>query len=572
MKEVWTYYNLTSADIEWVETTYRNMTLEERIGQLFCGMCLAPQEQQLTDMLRKYHVGGLMIRPMLKEQVAELQKEIHQQQKVPLLLAANLESGSDGVFTDGFHFHNPMAVAATNDSVNGYRLGKASLHEPSSLGINWSFAPVVDLDINFKNPITNVRTYGSDQETVIDFAKGYMVAASEENVAVTLKHFPGDGVDERDHHLLVSVNDLSEEDWFDSFGEIYAALIEKQVDSIMVGHIALPKVVASLSPKTSMQEQFLPASLSSIIVQKLLREGLKFKGVVTTDSSLMTGFTSEYSREIAIPKAIAAGCDLVLFSRNLAEDYQFMLAGYLNGIFTEERLQEAVQRILALKAKLGLHQNLSAKKPVQLTDETLEAWREESIDKSITLVKDTADLLPMTVKKYPRILVNVIEASREETIVKETIINYLQKAGYQTTLYDRSIFPDFSITTFEKLTNAQLQVMAKDFQPTKKWREEYDLVLLVANIPVKSGQVVNRLQFDYFGLEQPWYTTEIPTILLSCHNPYHLFDLPMIRTVINTYDNHPEVLKAALKKLSGEADFKGVSPTDPFCNHLQLSL
>ena len=130
-----------------------------------------------------------------------------------------------GIASEGTLFGSQMQVAATGDVGNAYRLGLVSGTEAGAIGINWTFSPVVDIDFNFRNPVTNTRTFGSNPDTVINMAQAYMKAMHECGIAASLKHFPGDGVDERDQHLLTSVNGLSVEAWRASYGRVYRALI-----------------------------------------------------------------------------------------------------------------------------------------------------------------------------------------------------------------------------------------------------------------------------------------------------------------------------------------------------------
>ena len=175
-----------------------------------------------------------------------------------------------------------------------------------------------------------------------------MRGAKKNGVAVAIKHFPGDGIDERDQHILTSVNSLSREEWDESFGKIYSSLISQGAETVMVGHIALPAYA-------DRDERFLPASLSRSLITGLLREKLGFNGMVSTDATPMVGFTSAMPRARAIPSAIAAGVDMILFNKDIDEDYRFLLEGIRDGILTVERLDDAVTRILATKAALGLH-------------------------------------------------------------------------------------------------------------------------------------------------------------------------------------------------------------------------
>ena len=135
----------------------------------------------------------------------------------------------------------------------------------------WSFAPIVDINYDFHNPITNVRTFGSDPEIVLAFASRYLDAADECDVAVAIKHFPGDGVDERDQHILTSVNSFSTEKWDETFGYVYSNLIQKGAKTVMVGHIAQPAYVKAINPNATRKEMLRPASLSPELLTVLLR-------------------------------------------------------------------------------------------------------------------------------------------------------------------------------------------------------------------------------------------------------------------------------------------------------------
>ena len=221
----------------------------------------------LRHLVNDIGVGGMMYRPGFAAEIQDTHRTIQSLAKIPLLLAANTERGGDGLAFEGTSFGQPMAAAATNDPENAYRMGYTACAEGAALGLNWSFAPIVDINYEFHNPITNIRTFGSDVERVIACGSAYMRGARENGVAVSIKHFPGDGVDERDQHILTSVNSLSREEWDESFGKVYSTLIEQGAETVMVGHIALPAYASE-------EERYLPASLSSSIMTGLLRDKL----------------------------------------------------------------------------------------------------------------------------------------------------------------------------------------------------------------------------------------------------------------------------------------------------------
>jgi beta-N-acetylhexosaminidase len=213
----------------------------------------------------------MMYRADSARNIQNTHRTIQSLAKIPLLLAANTEAGGDGLAFEGTSFGKPMAVAATNQPGNGYRMGLTACSEGAAMGMNWSFAPIVDINYEFHNPITNVRTFGDDPDRVVTFAGEYMRGADECGVAVAIKHFPGDGVDERDQHIVTSVNSLTTEEWDKSYGMVYKTLIDQGAKTVMVGHIAQPAYVRALNPKAECADMLRPASLSNELLTGLYR-------------------------------------------------------------------------------------------------------------------------------------------------------------------------------------------------------------------------------------------------------------------------------------------------------------
>jgi len=553
-------FYLKQDDIKWVFETFENMNTEEKIGQLFCPIGYSIDPEYLLHELLDKHIGGLFFRDGVGEEMYHTFSFAQSHSKIPLLIPSNLEAGGDGAAIDGTPYGKQMAAAAADDPKYAYRLGKIACKEASALGINWAFAPVVDIDMNFRNPITNVRTYGNDWKKVADYAKEYLRAAKECQVAVSIKHFPGDGVDERDQHILTSVNSLSRENWDQTYGKVYGELIEEGALTVMAGHIAMPAYQEYFNP--DMKGKLMPATLSKELLQELLRKQLGFEGLIITDATPMVGYTSAMERSKAIPYAIEAGCDMILFNKDLREDYDFMMEGYKQGILSEGRLKDAVLRILAVKAALGLHKkakegNLVPKKEglqVLRCKEHIQ-WAEELADKAITLVKDTQSLLPISADQHKRILLEILGDFESNHKVQETVRQELIKRGFEVILYEKE---DFS----------------KGVDNVTMIREKYDLVLYIGNVENASNKTTNRLNWYTFfgqGNNVPWFVKEVPTIFASVANPYHLFDVPMIQTYINCYSNNEFFLKALVEKICGESEFKGKSPVDPFCGRDELA-
>ena len=551
-------YFLSDDDIDWVVKTRDAMTPEEKIGQLFCTVGYTADETALVRMAKDLAVGGMMCRPMPGREVVETVSLLQKNAKVPLLIAANLEAGGNGGAVDGTRIGCEMMVAATGNVETASRLGTVCGREGAAGGINWAFAPVIDIDYNFRNPITNTRTFGSDPERVKQMGAAYVKAVQAEGVAASIKHFPGDGVDERDQHLVTSVNSLSVEEWDATFGKAYESSIEAGAMTVMVGHIAQPAYSKLLNPALK-DEEILPATLSRELVTGLLRGKLGFNGLIVTDASTMAGMTIPMHRAKAVPAAIAAGCDMFLFTRNLEEDFRYMKQGVEDGTISPERLTDALTRILGIKAALGLHHKNNVP-DIDRVGEILSCaehvqWAKECTDDAITLVKEEKGVLPLSPAKTKRVMLYPIEANLSGAFA------YGPAAGVPDKVRKRFEQEGFAVTVFTPPTGMEgMMASYEDFL------SRYDLIVYVANLATRSNQTTVRIEWaSPMGANVPVYINEIPTLFISLENPYHLLDAPRVKTYINTYGSSDVVLDVLMDKLTGRSAFKGKSPVDAFC-------
>ncbi|HEX9115173.1 MAG TPA: glycoside hydrolase family 3 N-terminal domain-containing protein, partial [Anaerolineae bacterium] len=404
-------YYLDEEGVRWVNETIAGMTLEEKIGQLFVNMGASRDEEYLKNVVNRYHIGGVRYNPGPAAAVHEQNRILQENSKIPLLIAANTEAGGNGACTDGTMVGYEVKVAATCDPMYAYELGRISGVEAAAIGCNWSFAPIVDINRNWRNPIISTRTWSGDAALVLEMSLAYMKGFMESGSVCAMKHFPGDGIDERDQHLSSSVNSLSCEEWDATFGQVYAGMIDAGVHSVMAGHIMMPAYQRYFSPDLE-DADLLPATLSKELITDLLKGKLGFNGLVVTDASHMVGMTGAMKRSKLVPGAIAAGCDLFLFFNDPDEDFGYMLDGYRNGIITAERLQDALTRILGVKASLGLHKKAKAdivppkSALAQIGLPENRAVFKEVADRAITLVKNVGESpLPISPAKFPRVLV-----------------------------------------------------------------------------------------------------------------------------------------------------------------------
>ena len=549
---------LDDESIRWVEETKAAMSTEEKLQQLFFPIAYSPNEGYLQYELLNRHPGGIMFRTGKTEELFAAHSYLQNNTKIPLFLAANLEAGGDGIVEEGTAFGKQMQEAATGDPEQAYRLGKVSCTEGQAVGCNYAFAPVVDIDRNYHNPITNVRTYGSDPEMVKRCGLAYMKAAKECGSAVSVKHFPGDGVDETDQHILTSVNSLSCEEWDRTYGDIYQTLINEGALTVMVGHIAMPAYQKKYNP--DFPDKLMPATLSPELLKNLLREKLGFNGMIITDASPMVGFLCAMDRRRSVPYCIEAGCDMLLFNKDYEEDLGYMKQGYEQGILSEARLEEAVTRILAAKAALNLHrkqkegtlaprrENLSV-----IGCETHRVWAQECAEKAVTLVKDTQHLLPLSPEKHRRVLFEILGKCPSKERVARRFIEDMEKEGFTMIPYEEEVF-DFS--------------KPMHMETVEEFRSKYDLVIYIGNVENASNKTTARLNWHApygAGNNIPWFVEVVPTLFISLQNPYHLLDVPMVKTYINAYSNHNGMIDTVVEKLLGRSPFTGVSPVDPFC-------
>lgn len=559
-------YYLNKDQIKYVEKTVKNMSTDEKVGQLFFVIGQDENKVDIKEFIKKYQPGGMMYRPDAAEKIKREIATAQNTSKIPMFFAANLESGGNGIVSEGTWFGNPLQMAATDDPRSAYELGNVSGEEAAQVGNNMSFAPIVDIDNNFRNPIMNTRTFGSDKNRVIRMADAQVKGLEDNKIIPVIKHFPGDGVDDRDQHLVSSVNSLSADDWMNSYGEIYHHLIDAGIPSVMIAHIMQPAWERKLEPGIE-DKDLRPASSSKLLINGLLRNVLKFNGLAITDATPMIGYNAAMARKDLLPATINAGIDMILFNKNIDEDYRFIHEAIDNGTLSMERVDEAVTRILGTKLAQGIMNTkgeltLLPPKEINLHSDEHKKLAEAVAKKSVTLVKDRDQLLPLTPKKYPRVRLVVLGDSddggfKEGGHVTQAFKDALEKEGFKVTLFDRKNLD------FHEMFEEGVEDMEKKF----------DLAFYVANVETASNQTTTRLDWIHLmAADSPWYMKSIPTVFVSTANPYHLYDIPNVSTFINAYTGNQASIDAIMRKVTGKEKFEGKSPVDPFCGDFTTRL
>lgn len=541
-------YYLSDEDIAWVEKNIEEMTIEEKIGQLFISLFYGFDSSKAKELLDKYHIGGARYMNESSDKVHEFLGELQRFSKIPMLIAANCDAGGDGAIKDGTYIASGAQCEASGNEKVAYNVGYVSGKEAEAIGVNWNFDPCADILMNWRNTVVNTRAYGTTPESVIRYTSAYIKGQKESNIATCIKHFPGDGTEERDQHIVLGVNELSIQDWEASFGKVYKHFIDEGIMTVMAGHIALPEYQYKLNPKLK-YEDILPATLSPELINGLLKEQLGFNGLVVTDASHMIGIAASMKRRDYVPATIAAGCDMFLFFNDIEEDFNYMLDGYKNGVITEERLHDALRRILGLKASLKLHTKQKEGTLIPDKDglkvigcEEHLAMAKEAADLGISLIKDTKNQLPIKPSTHKRIRLHTLfseDNGNSENLVQKIIIEELESAGFEVTLNDGTS------RIKGKISNLV---------------ENFDAAFVFADIVGYAEQNNYRIKWKCaMSTDIPWYVYEIPTVFVSLNFTTHLTDVPMVKTYINAYKDTREVIRQTIKKIMGESEFKGTN-------------
>jgi len=577
-------FYLSEKDLDWVEKTFASMTQEEKLNQVFVDMLWNNPPKEVHAQQKAYQLGGYRYSNSSPEKLYEQNETIQKASKIPALIAANVEAGGNGAVSGGTKIGESIACGATGDADSAYYMGKYGCREAAAIGCNWTFAPIVDVDLNWRNCVIAHRAFGNDADKVLEMGLAYMKGAHEEGVACCMKHFPGDGCDERDQHLVTTVNDLSCEEWDATFGKIYRGMIDGGVDSVMIGHIMQPAYSRALQPGIK-DEEIMPATVAPELLQGLLRGKLGFNGLIVTDATHMVGITGKCRRRDFIPGTIMAGCDMILYYRNHDEDVGYLKEALKDGRLTQERLDEAVKTVLAFKAARKLHTKQADGMLMPSKDNlsvigctTHKEKAAEIIDKSITLVKNSKNQLPLTPSKHKRIIIYNVESGGLVTKVKDFIfgnkhrkpiqvlMEELKKEGFEPTLFKLNYLKYLS----PRGLNGKRAIAEYSVQ---EFASMYDAAIVLCNVSSFSTTNERSLHWSIpMGPEIPWYASEIPTVAISVAHPFHLIDLAMVPTYINTYNASEEAIRQTVAKLTGKSSFKGISPVDAFCGRWDTRL
>lgn len=537
-------FSLSPAALDWVAGTLAAMTPRQKAGQLFVHSSMGRDPGELARLAALEPAGITRFFTPDAAFEAGFLDAARAQAKIPLLVSADLE-GSRMSLSFGTEVPNPLALAAIDDVAATRTISAIMAREAAALGITWSFTPVLDINAAWRSPIVATRGFGADPARIRRHALAQIETFQAHGLAATAKHWPGEGHDDRDQHLVTTVIPLSVEDWQATHGANYRAAIEAGVMAVMSAHIAFPAYVRAHDPDAGI-EAFRPASVSRLLNERLLRGELGFNGIIVSDATPMAGFGAWGPRAQMLPEVIENGCDVILFSPDPAADLALIEAALADGRISPARVEMALSRILGLKAALGLpeKQPKATKRLEQIGREEDRATARAITARAPTLVKDVQGLLPLSPGKTPRVLVFAtgIVSPLHPAPFPFDLPALLAAEGFDITLNDPAAPSD------PRAFDLGIYLMGEETLLTRG-RIFLDWARLTGNF--------------HAAMDRPWH--DVPCLLLSFGWPYALYDAPRMPTAVNAYATMPSMQAAVVDCLMGRTPFNRQSPVDPFC-------
>lgn len=574
---------LTGEGRRWVEQTLKKLSLEEKVGQMLNIRYFTDFQnfdgdtyRQFRDTLRKYHIGSIVLTvhvdgpTLLKNpplEVAAIANQLQRDSDLPLLIAADFERGLASRVSSVPSFPDAMAFGATGNPAYARQFGAITAEESRAIGIQWNLFPVADVNSNPENPIINTRSFGEDPAEVGDLVAAFIQGSREHGMLTTVKHFPGHGDTGTDSHLGVArvEGNLSHIQTVEL--PPFRKAIDAGVDSVMVAHLAVPALDADPNKV---------ATISSSIIDGVLKTQLGFRGVVVTDALEMRGLTSLYppQRGSATAKAavdaVKAGNDVILWPTDLDGAFHGIIAAVHRGEISESRIDESVRKILEMKTSVGLNQarlvNLEQVPYLVSKPEDMQ-FAQQVADEAVTLVRNNGQMLPLAKLQPPpteseTFRPPVQPGTQVVAVILTDTIRGESGHGFENALKLRR-----ADATVFYVDNSVAGVLTPEIVQAVKAAAK--VVVAAYVVPVAAKQVVvNGKLVNSVGLEQATGSllaqvldnAPAKTIVIAMGNPYVAQDFPAIQTYICTFSNASSSELSAVKVLFGELQPRGKLP------------
>ena len=393
--------NLSKADLKkanfWVDQTYNSLSQDQKLGQLFIiALYTNKGEDYITNVrniVTNEQIGGVILMQDDAEKEVNLVNEFQLQAKVPLMIGMDAEWGVFQRIATAHKFPWAMTLGAIQDKKWIAEMAAKIAEDCKRMGINWDFAPVVDVNTNPNNPIIGNRSFGSEVKNVVNSALAYSEGLQNNNILAAIKHFPGHGDTDTDSHLDLPVvsHDLKRLNTIELAP--FKALMDKGIGGVMVAHLYVPALES---------EKNIPASVSKSIVTGILKEKFGFKGLIITDALNMGAVAKRYKSGELDALAFEAGNDIMLFSDGVKEGKRLIQAAIDSKKISQDRVEESVKKILLTKYFLGLTK-YEPRNPKNINDDlnndSHKILAQNLYSHALTLLKDEEKLLPLNCKE-----------------------------------------------------------------------------------------------------------------------------------------------------------------------------
>ncbi|SFI22277.1 glycoside hydrolase family 3 protein [Halpernia frigidisoli] len=507
----------------WVDKTYNSLSQDEKLGQLFIIALYTNKGDEHIDFVKnlveKEKIGGLILMQDDAAKHINLVNEFQQNSKVPLIVGMDAEWGVFQRIAAAHKFPWAMTLGAIQDKKLIYEMSAQIAEDCQRMGINWDFAPVVDVNTNPDNPIIGNRSFGSNVKNVVKSSTAYFKGLQDHNVLAAIKHFPGHGDAATDSHLDLPVIDQNISRLKSVELAPFKKLAHKGIGGVMVAHLYVP----------ALETQKIPASLSHEIVTKLLKEKIGYEGLIITDALNMGAVAKRYKPGEVDEMAFKAGNDILLFSDGVSEAKKLIQQAIDKGEISQNRIEESVKKILLTKYYLGLtkyetrnpeniNHDLNNKKHVKLA--------RLLYSNALTLIKDQEKLLPL----------------------KPTETYYyvpLEEAPYQTFLNQLN-----SKTTVILKKSSEISTIPANSKVIVGFHKDNSSAYKSFKISQESKDILAKLNKNQ------------NVILTFFGSPYALKDVDISKTstVLVAYENNDDSQTAVAKALLGETKIHGRIP------------
>lgn len=364
----------------WAQIRLKEMTLEEKIAQLFILPVwtegASTNVDEIEGLIKKYSLGSIIfMQGEIKSQI-QAYNRLQKISKLPLLVGQDNEWGLELRLKDGLRFPRNLTLGALQNKKLIYDLGKEIAHQCKAVGVHINFAPVVDVNNNPNNSVINDRSFGESPDEVATRGLWMMLGMQEGGVYACAKHFPGHGDTEIDSHLSLPVIHKSKEALHQVEWKPFKALIESNLSAIMTAHLLLPDC-----------EPLYPSSLSPALVDTELKKNLGFKGLVITDSFQMKAISDHFEDGDSDVLALVAGNDLIIRFKHFEKALKRVETAVIRGEISEEEINHKVLKILKAKENFNLHKNRNLE-PLDLFSKKALALKKQLFKEAITLVEN----------------------------------------------------------------------------------------------------------------------------------------------------------------------------------------